>query len=148
MSPSRRRGLRPAGPRKLWHIALACALALGLTASASAAEGPFPVWWSPALELDSLDAIDARLERALWTYESDGMPLIKSEGDTRIEVWANSCNDLERLIEEGHSAAGSHDYWVQQYQLAVCRAIEMMRRATPARRTRLLARGRNPRHDR
>jgi hypothetical protein len=109
-------------------------LALGLSATA-AEDGPYPVWWSPALELECLDAIDARLERALWTHESDGMPLIKSEGDTRIEVWANSCNDLERLIEEGHSAAGSHDYWVQQYQLAVCRAIEMMRRAKPAKRS-------------
>ncbi len=107
MSPSRKSGLRLAGPRKLWCLALTCTLALGLS-GASAEDGPYPVWWSPALELESLDAIDARLERAPWTYESEGMPLIKSEGDTRIEVWANSCNDLERLIEEGHSAAGSH----------------------------------------
>ena len=39
---------------------------LGVFGPATATEdGPYPVWWSPILEVESLDHIDARLERAL-----------------------------------------------------------------------------------
>jgi hypothetical protein len=62
-------------------------LALGLSAPATAEDGP---------------QIDARLERALWTYDSEGMPLIKSDGDAPTKIWAINCRDLERLTEEGY----------------------------------------------
>ena len=76
MSPSRKTGLRPAGLRKLWCLTLACTLALGLS-GASAEDGPYPVWWSPTLELDSLDQIDARLAREIWPGDPEGLPLAK-----------------------------------------------------------------------
>ncbi len=136
MSPSRRRGLRPAGPRKLWHIALTCTLALGLS-GVSAEDGPYPVWWSPALELDSLDAIDARLERELWKGDSDGMQLIKNEGDTRLEVWANSCNEFLALTEAGYHGRGSRGYKVQLITAAYCRAITWLKDASAARESHL-----------
>ncbi len=133
MSPSRRRGLRPAGPRKLWHIALTCTLALGLSGAAAAEDGPYPVWWSPVLELDSLDAIDARLERQLWLHDPDGMQLIKSDDGKLMEVSAINCVELERLVEKGYEGRGSHGFWLRQYQQAVCSAIALLKQATPAR---------------
>jgi hypothetical protein len=42
-------------------IVAATALLLGVSGPANAEADPFPVWWSPVLELESLDAIDARL---------------------------------------------------------------------------------------
>ena len=132
MSPSRRAGLRPAGPRKLWCLALTCTLALGLS-GASAEDGPFPVWWSPVLQLDSLDGIDARLERELWRGATQGMPLYKYEGETRLEVWANSCNEFMALTEAGYHGRGNPGYKTQQINEAFCQAIKMLKRASPAR---------------
>ncbi len=131
MSPSRKSGLRLAGPRKLWCLALTCTLALGLS-GASAEDGPYPVWWSPTLELDSLDQIDARLAREIWPGDPEGLPLAKYEGETRTEVSASNCIDLERWVGEGYSGIGSNGFGLQLYNQAFCRAIEMMRRAEPA----------------
>ena len=105
------------------------------TATESGGEPPYPVWWSPVLELDSLDDIDERLARALWRETDEGMPLIKIDGDKREDVTASSCVELIRFDEQGYFGAGSHDQWVQQYLLAQCRAIEWLRRARPAERS-------------
>jgi hypothetical protein len=122
--------------RKVQHTilsALLLVLATSLSAAAAAEDGPFPVWWSPILELDSLDAIDARLARELWEGDSEGLPLIKSDGDTLTEVRAVNCVELERLAEEGYEGRGSHGYWLRQYQQAVCGAIALLKQAAPAR---------------
>ncbi len=115
------------------------ALWLGLSAPALATESgdepPYPVWWSPVLELDSLEGIDARLHRALWLGDDEGMPLFKIEDDKREDVSAANCIELRLLVDKGYRGAGSHDYWVQQYLLAQCRAIELMKRARPAKRS-------------
>ncbi len=112
---------------------LAGALALGLSGPASADEGPYPVWWSPVLELESLDAIEARLAREMWKGDFEGMRLIKSDGDTLTEVRAVNCVDLERFVEKGYEGRGSHGYWLRQYQQAVCGAIALLKQAAPAR---------------
>ena len=119
---------RTAGLTALWA-------GLAFANSALAEEPPYPVWWSPVLELDSIEAIDARLARALWLEYDDGMPLIKIEGDEREDVSADNCIELRKFDEQGYFGAGSHDQWVQQYLLAHCRAIEWMRRARPAKRS-------------
>ena len=135
-SPSRRTGLRPAGPRKLWCLALTCTLALGLSVPAAAAEnGPFPVWWSPGLELDSLDAIDARLAREIWPGDPEGMPLARTAGGIRMEVSAANCIELARWVGEGYSGIRTDGFGLQLYNQAICRAIEMLKQATPARRS-------------
>jgi hypothetical protein len=98
---------RTAGLALLW-----AGLVLGsgaAVATESDAQPPYPVWWSPVLELDSLDAIDARLARALWEHDPEGMTLYKSEGDTRLEIEANSChmisNDLSKTVMKVSVAA-------------------------------------------
>ena len=102
---------------------------------AAAEDDPFPVWWSPVLELESLDAIDARLERALWKGDSEGMRLMKVESDNRAEVRAVTCIDLETFVEAGYHGIGSLGDWLHRYQLARCHAIEMLRTAIPAKQS-------------
>ena len=112
--------------------ALFLVLAYNLSAAAAAEDGPYPVWWSPVLELDSLDAIDARLERKLWEGDSEGMPLIKSNQGIRIEAWAGTCASLKMLTAKGYYGLGSNGIWAQHHHLARCRAIEMLRQARHA----------------
>jgi hypothetical protein len=129
MLRSRRRQIaRTTGLAVLWT-------GLAFANPAPAEEPPYPVWWSPVLELDSIEGIDARLERALWSGRDDGMPLFKIEDDEREDVSAANCIELRLLVDKGFHGAGSHDYWVQQYLLAQCRAIELMKRARPAKRS-------------
>ncbi len=103
--------------------------------AAAAAEPPYPVWWSESLELDSLDAIEARLERHIWPGDDEGLPLHKSEGGTRKEAPAITCNDLTRLTEVGYYATGSNNYRIQLYTLAYCGAIALLEQAAPAERS-------------
>ncbi len=58
--------------RKLPPIVLAVVAMVVPSIVVAAEDGPYPVWWSPALELDSLDAIDARLAREIWPGDSEG----------------------------------------------------------------------------
>ena len=86
---------------KLAAGAGAAFLALTGAGAASADEPPYPVWWSPVLELESLDAIDARLKRAFSSNDPAGLRLTKTEADTTIEVWASNCSALAMLTEAG-----------------------------------------------
>jgi len=116
--------------------ALLAALWLGGAGAAPATESggepPYPVWWSPVLELDSLDDIDARLTRALWSSDDQGMTLYKQEGYTRTEVRAKSCIDLKQLVADGYEGIGSHGYWLRQFEQAQCTAIRMLKDAESA----------------
>ena len=105
---------------------------LGLSAPATADEPPYPVWWSPALELESLDAIDARLERLIWPDHEEGLLLYRGSGANLVEAWANSCVSLKKLTEDGYFGGGSPTIWVQHYQLSLCEAIEALKNAAPA----------------
>ena len=125
------------GKACVWSTATAVMSALWLSGSspALAEEPPYPVWWSPVLELDSLEGIDARLHRALWPGNDEGMLLITTEDGIVSEASAINCVELERLIEEGFHGAGSSARALAQYHLAVCRAMGMLKRAAPARQS-------------
>jgi len=112
-------------------ICLSAGLWLTVAGSALGEEPPYPVWWSPVLELDSLDDIDARLRQAEWP-ESGGLPLAKGMGEAREETSAVNCIELERLVADGFYGIGSNGYGIQLYTQALCRGIEAMRRAQPA----------------
>jgi hypothetical protein len=123
--------------RRISLTAGLAALWLGLAAPAPAAAEefgggpPYPVWWSPVLELDSLEGIDAQLERAQWP-ESGGLPLAKGMGEAREETSANNCIELERVVAAGFNGIGTNGFSIQLYTQAFCRGIEAMRRARPA----------------
>ena len=114
-------------------------VALGLPAAAAEGEsGPYPIWWSPALELDSLDRIDARLQRPLWPDDPGwGLKaIVLDESFTpQREEFAQSCADMlrmERLVEE---FADPRDLYTWIHHSARCRALEHLREAAPARRS-------------
>lgn len=117
-----------AGLAALWLASAAPA-----PAAAEEFEGgpPYPVWWSPMLELDSLESIDVQLERAQWP-ESGGLPLAKGLGEAREETSAANCIELERLVAAGFNGIGTNGFSIQLYTQALCRGIEAMRRAKPA----------------
>ena len=121
--------------RKLRPIVVAVVAMVVPSIVAAAEDGPFPVWWSPALELDSLDSIDTRLAREIWPGDPEGLPLAKTEGETRKEVSASNCLELERWVREGYHGIGSNGFGLQLYNQAFCRAIEMLKQAAPASRS-------------
>jgi hypothetical protein len=112
---------------------------LGLSAPALASESgtepPYPVWWSPVLELDSIEGIDARLARHIWPGDDEGLALMKSEGESIREASAFNCIELERLVAAGFEGIGSNGFGLQLNIQALCRGIEAMRRAQPAERS-------------
>ena len=107
---------------------------LGLAGPVLAAEdGPYPIWWSDELELESLDRVDRRLRRDLWLDFPDGLKLYKKQGDGHVTAQAQNCESLIRLSEEGYYGGGSPDIFVQYYQLSVCQAVALLGQAKPAR---------------
>ena len=123
---------RAAVPSKALALVLFAAFAFAAPVHA-AADGPYPVWWSAELELDSLDQVEARLRRDIWPDFPEGMKLYKAKGAGYVTAQARNCNSLIRLSEEGYYGGGSPDIFVQFYQLSVCQAVDFLGQAKPAR---------------
>ena len=85
-------------------ILAAAALALGCAGAGRAAEeGPYPIWWSPLLELESLDRIDARLDRETWPGANDFM-VYKEVGGERVGAIMDTCAKTIELSDAGYYA--------------------------------------------
>jgi hypothetical protein len=108
---------------------------LSLASSAPAEEPPYPVWWSPVLELDNLEGIDAGLARHIPFGNDKGLPLAKGMGEAREEASAVNCIELEFLVSAGFNGIGTNGFGIQLYTQALCRGIEAMRRAQPAKKS-------------
>jgi len=121
-------------PIRMALYGVICLTALAFAGPVVAAEnGPYPVWWSAELELDSLDQVEARLRRVLWLDHSGGFPLLKGAPGNYETVAAQSCEALFRLIDEGYSAITTNDLHAQNLLLSQCRAIALLGQAKPAR---------------
>lgn len=121
--------------RRRHVVTAAFALLLALAGPSRADAPPYPVWWSPLLELESLEDIDARLERAVWPDRDEGLRLYSGSGDDLVEAQANNCLQLKELTEAGYFGGGSPDIWLQHYQFSICKAIEFLKTATPSDRS-------------
>ncbi len=121
--------LTPFAALALALLALMCAGAGG-----AAEEGPYPIWWSPLLEIESLDEIDARLQRDRRPGMSDVMAY-KQVGDEEVSATMNNCAAVIRLTDEGYEVRGYNDFKVQMKEAAWCRAIESLNHAQPAKRS-------------
>jgi hypothetical protein len=101
----------------------------------AADEGPYPIWWSPVLELDSLDHVEQRLDRRLWRGVDVGLELGREPNWSEVRALADNCRSLMTLTADGYDAGYGEDYDIQFELLAECRAIAMLGRATPARQS-------------
>ena len=117
----------------IW-IALAILLAaipLWNAARTAAAE-EFPVWWSPRLEVESLDKIDARLSRKFHIHgrvEAD-----RKHNGVRETAVMDSCTTTRRLSDAGFQGLGPTS-GLQLAILAKCQAIELLADIRPAERS-------------
>jgi hypothetical protein len=93
---------------------------------------PYPIWWSEKLRLESLEQIEARLEKPFW--DNGGYTVSKGRGDARTESTVDNCNTRKRLFEEGYSAEAPEQYF-EVYLWAVCDALEKLATAKPADRS-------------
>ena len=69
-------------------------------AAADGGSDPYPIWWSPSLELDSLDQIETRLERLLWPDHPEWrleVRVSESSAAQQREDVARSCADMLRM---------------------------------------------------
>ncbi|MEE8188189.1 MAG: hypothetical protein V3T80_03175 [Kiloniellales bacterium] len=99
----------------------------------AAGDGPYPVWWSDELELESLDRVEARLRRDLWPDSTEGMELYVGGGPDGQQAQARDCDSLLKLSEAGYQGLGNPNIKVQLLNLAYCRAIALLGQAKPAR---------------
>jgi len=115
--------------------AAVAALAQASAATVRAAEdGPYPIWWSPALELESLDDIDARLDRELWPGRN-GLLVFKEDGTELVWTFLTTCAATIELTAQGYYATYSNAQELQWKILSECRAIEMLKHALPAKQS-------------
>ncbi len=116
-------------------LAVIALLLLSHTVSASDEE-PYPIWWSPSLELESLDRIDERLERPFWP-DDEGFVMGKWDIDKySAKDLAPNCATMIDLAEKGYSSAGSsNDIAVQTFFMAECEALRYLKNAQPAKRS-------------
>lgn len=112
----------------VWPKSLTLFVAVAaMTACAPMAETePYPVWWSPSLELTSLDQIDARLQRDLWPTLDAEMEVYLNHDGAKDKAIARNCKALIELTDADYWALSSLDYFVQRSKLAHCRAIKML----------------------
>ncbi len=115
-------------------LALAFLAILGLAGPALAAEdGPYPVWWSDKLRLESLEQVEARLEGPFWG-SGESYTVYKGVGDGRSETTVDTCNMRRDLFEEGYYAEAPQQYF-EVYLWAMCDALEKLGTAQPAQRS-------------
>ena len=69
-------------------------------------EGPYPIWWSPKLDLESLDRIDERLERKLWP-DGTRIEVHKEEGGRKLYATMDNCASVLALRKQGYWGRGN-----------------------------------------
>jgi len=120
-----------------FRLAVVAAMALGLSLCpiiAAAAEAEqYPIWWSPALELESLDKIDERLRRRLWPGDEYGLPMFRILTGKKIRIEVENCVSLERRLAERYEGVGNNNHKLSVYHTAWCGAVRMLQDAKPAK---------------
>ena len=121
-------------PSTLTRLAAAILLACHFARAAAAAETEkYPIWWSPTLELESLDEIDERRLKRFWPEEYEGMDVFK-DGDSKAEsAVVENCVSLDRLLNEGFYPLYSLGSQIAMSLSATCTALDMLESARPAK---------------
>ena len=101
--------------------------------TSAAADASYPVWWSPKLELQSLDQVDQRLRRDLWPEIGKGFELYLRGNSRSRKAYARDCSTMISLSEAGYWGLGNINIKPQIFNLAHCRAIALLAQANPVR---------------
>lgn len=111
-------------------------VSVALPGDGAAAE-PYPIWWSPKLELDSLDAIDDRLARPFWDPSEvpGGLPLYPAGFRQEDRREARNCVELLAPRERGYAAAYNNEFQLMLRLESWCQAITDLKTAKPAERS-------------
>lgn len=113
------------------RAALLALMLLFVPAAYADGKAPYPIWWSPVLELESLDKIDERLDRPLWPGEEDFRIFVGIGSNRRTEI-AQSCADIRRFEKEASGAIESPDIYLWLTVYRECSPIERFMDAKPA----------------
>lgn len=93
----------------------------------------YPIWWSPSLELEKLDDAEKRLEDPAWF--GGVIPVYKGEWPGDDQSFIDSCASRNKLRKEGYYARHNLDMQTLLFHTAKCRAIRMLRKAKPAKKS-------------
>ena len=120
---------------KMFWIALAIlAIAVSLWGAirpvAGAETEEFPVWWSPKLEVESLDKVGKRLSRKFHMHGQ--LEACRERNGVRETAMMDSCASTRRLAGAGFEGI---PIGLQRAKLAECRAIELLADIRPAERS-------------
>lgn len=110
------------------HAALLALLVLYAPSVLASEHAPYPIWWSPVLELESLEKIDERLERKFWAH-GDGIPVVKGDWPGDTEAFIDSCASYDRLTNEGYYASNNLNDKVLMFNSSFCHALDMLANA-------------------
>jgi hypothetical protein len=122
--------------RAIKTILMVIALSLLAGMAVASDEEPYPIWWSPELELESLEKVDERLERPFRPGD-EGFVMDKwDDGQVVAKDHAPNCATMINLDEKGYSpTGGSNGIAIQAYHMAECEALRYLKNAQPAKRS-------------
>ena len=121
--------------RTLTRLAAAILLPyyLACAGSAAAETEQYPIWWSPALELESLDSIDERRRKRFWPERHDGVRVYKDGDRSTAPAEIDDCWTLEQLPREGYSTPIENDIRFIESLSRMCTALDMLEIAAAAK---------------
>ena len=121
--------------RTLTRLAAAILLPyyLACAGSASAAEmEKYPIWWSPALELESLDKIDERRRKRFWPKQYEGIHVYKDGDRSTVPAEIDDCENLEQLANEDYCTLINNTNKILMNLGAICTTLDMLEGAKTA----------------
>ena len=114
------------------RIALLALMLWAAPAAQAGEDASYPIWWSPELELESLNEIDERKERKFWAG-SGGIPVVKNFQPDAIEEFIDSCSSYDHLSSEGYFARNNLNAKVLWLHTSICHALDALASAKPSR---------------
>lgn len=89
-------------PGSLIRAALFALTLLCASAALAGEDAPYPIWWSPESNIDSLDQFDEPFEKEFGSGGDGRMRVYKGEQPNKDEAYAYDCRSVLRLDNDGY----------------------------------------------
>ena len=96
-------------------------------ATAEGESGPYPIWWSPALELESLDQIEAFMGARFPVHNWFA---VGEKDSFRSDTLVDNCRTLIRFTDRDYESVLTHE--THKKMGVRCYALAALAKATPA----------------